>query len=173
MEWFNRLGPLLKRKRSEAMQQLVTQALERFLLFDRHAKKPAKTVVEQIRKLLMEIVPVANYLSRIEPAGRGDELAKLMREHALKTRNNDDLSALEFTIREIFNEEDNYSLLLNRFTEALALFNRLIGMAIVFDMKVEEQQLEVVSGQIRELGKEIEIWKRVKGELAGNTGVML
>lgn len=172
LEWFNRLGPLLKGKRSEAMQQLVTQTLERFLLFDKHAKKPAKTVVEQIRKLLMEIVPVANYLSGVEPRGKGEELAKLMREHALKTRNNGDLSALELTIREIFNEEDNYSLMLNRFTEALALFNRLIGMAIVFDMKVEEQQLEVVSGQIRELGKEIEVWKRVKGELAGDTGVM-
>jgi len=172
MEWFNRLGPLLKGTRNEAMQQLVTQTLERFLLFDRHSKRPAKAIAGQIRTLLTEILPVANYLSRMEPAGKGEELSRLMREHARQAGNNADISALEAAIQSIFNEEDSYSLLVNRFTEALALFNRLIGMAIVFDLQIEEPQLAMVSGQIRELADEVEVWKRVKGDLTMSTGAM-
>lgn len=166
LEWFNRLGPLLRERRSEAMQQLVVQTLERFLLFDRHAKRPGKTVEERIRALLLVTLPVANHLSKMEPAGKGEELARLMREHSLKARQNDDITAVEESIRQIFTEEDSYSLLVNRFVEALALFNRLVGMAIVYDLKIEEPHLEIVSGQITELGKEVEVWKRVKGELA-------
>lgn len=166
-EWLIRLSPFLKQKRNDAMQNLISQTLERFLLLEKHAKRSGRTIINQLQKLVGIILPVANYLSLMEPAGKGDELAGLLREHARRTRTSEDVASLEETIRDIFSAEDNYALLVNRFNGALALFNRLIGMAIVFDMKIEQPQLDVVSGQIRELADEIEVWKRVKGELAG------
>lgn len=166
LAWFNSISPLLKLKRNEDMQKLISQTLGRLLIFEKHAKNSSNSVKVQMRKLIVTMLPVANYLSRIELTLQNDALAKLMREHSLKTRNSQDTSDLERTMQALFNEEENYAVLVNRLTRAMALFNRLMGMALVLDQKIEETQLDTLRDRLSELRQEVEVWGRVKGDMA-------
>lgn len=166
VEWFNRLTPHLAHPRDEAMQNLVAQTLERFLIFEKHGHRPGNAVIKQIRSLLEATLPVANYLSKFAPAQQNDELAGLLREHAAQLRNNQETGTVEGRMQKLFDDEEEYAQLVNRFTSALSLFNRLMGLAIVFNQEIEEQRLEAIAGSIGQLKSEVEVWKQVKGDLA-------
>ena len=165
MRWFGSISPLLKVKRNEDMQKIISQTLERLWIFEKHAKSTSNRVRVQMRELVVTMLPIANHISHVKLAQQNVKLAKLMREYYFKMRNDQDTSYLESAMQRLFTKEENYAALVNRFFMAMALFNRLIGMALVFDRQIEEAELEVIREGIGELRQDVDIWKRIKADL--------